>query len=234
MDKRSEIRNLKSEVRKNGILFIVSAPSGAGKTTLCKKLVDLFPDMSHSISYTTRPPRPGEIDGLDYYFVNQDTFQRMVNGGEFLEWAEVHGYRYGTSRKDTRSLLTQGLDVILDIDVQGAKQIKSGQWSVTGGQPTNHSTIFIFVLPPSLKACEERLRARGKDSPEEILRRLKTAEAEIREVSWYDYIIINDEFDVALERLKSIVIAERSKRDMMMEEVERLYGIQGNGESVKG
>lgn len=207
-----------SGVRGNNLLFVVSAPSGAGKTTLCKKVVDLLPDMSHSISYTTRPPRPGEIDGLDYYFVNQDTFQRMVNGGEFLEWAEVHGYRYGTPRGLVQSFLNQGMDVILDIDVQGARKIKEGS-----GVRDQGSAVFIFVLPPSLKVCEERLKARGKDSPEEILRRLKTAESEIREVSWYDYIIINDEFDVALERLRAIIISERSRGEKVMEEVKRIY-----------
>ncbi|MBI5286987.1 MAG: guanylate kinase [Deltaproteobacteria bacterium] len=201
-----------------GLLFVVSAPSGAGKTTLCKRVVDTLPDIRHSISYTTRLPRAGEVDSLDYHFVSQGVFQGMLDGGEFLEWAEVHGHRYGTSVKDTQMLLGQGLDVVLDIDIQGARKIK--QLSPVS---CLLSPVYIFILPPSLEVCEERLKKRGQDSPEEIAKRLKTAETEIREFSWYDYVIINDDFNMAIERLKSIIIAERSRGERTIQQVKRLY-----------
>ncbi len=208
----------KKEVRSNGIFFIVSAPSGAGKTTLCRKAVDYFPDLMYSISYTTRPPRDGEKDGIDYHFITKEIFQERIDGGEFLEWAEVHGNRYGTSFNETKKLLEDGLDIILDIDVHGARQVKNR--IAAGGQ---QSTVFIFVLPPSLEDCEKRIRNRGKDSYEAILSRLENARNEIKEMKWYEYIIINENLEDAFERLKSIIIAERSKRERMAGKLEGLY-----------
>ncbi|MBI3753093.1 MAG: guanylate kinase, partial [Deltaproteobacteria bacterium] len=202
----------------SGILFIVSAPSGAGKTTLCRKAVEYFHDLRHSISYTTRLPRNGETDGVDYHFISKATFQQMIERGKFLEWAEVHGNRYGTSYEDIQSLLANGLDIILDIDVQGARQVKK-QLSVNSEQ----SAVFIFILPPSLEACEERIRNRGKDSYETIVSRLENARNEIKELVWYEYVIINDKLENAFERLKSIIVAERNKRARMMGEVKRIY-----------
>ena len=204
--------NNTKEVRSNGILFIVSAPSGAGKTTLCRKAVDYFHDLRHSVSYTTRSPRDGEKDGIDYHFITKEAFQEMINKGEFLEWAEVHGNRYGTSLNETKKLLAGGLDIILDVDVQGARQIK-----------LQISGVFIFVLPPSLEDCEKRIKNRGKDSYEAILNRLENARNEIKEMFWYEYVIINENLEDAFERFKSVIIAERSKRERMMGRLKGLY-----------
>jgi guanylate kinase len=197
-----------------GTVFIVSAPSGAGKTTLCRKAVDFFPDLRHSVSYTTRAPRHGEVNGVDYWFVDAAAFDRMEQAGEFLEHAVVHGRRYGTSRKDLEGLLRKGLDVILDIDVQGAGTVKA---SIPGG-------VYVFILPPSLEACEARLHGRGKDSPEEIRRRLDIARGEIRKAPLYDYIIINDELDHAFDALKSIITAEGARKERMMPRVREVFG----------
>lgn len=197
-----------------GIPFIVSAPSGAGKTTLCKMAVDFFHDLRHSISYTTRPPRDGEVDGVDYRFIDNAEFARMVASGEFLEHAGVHGKNYGTSRKDLETLLEKGTDVILDIDVQGAGNVRG---SLAGG-------VFIFILPPSVEACEQRLRGRAKDSEEEIKKRLRIALDEIKKAPDYDYIIINDDLDVAFERLKSIIKAEKVRTQRMIGKVRELFG----------
>lgn len=209
---KEKSNNQQSAIGSNGILFIVSAPSGAGKTTLCRKAVDYFPDLRHSVSYTTRSPRDGEKDGIDYHFITKEAFQKMIHKGEFLEWAEVHGNRYGTSLSDTKKLLSGGLDIILDVDVQGARQIK-----------LQISGVFIFVLPPSLEDCEKRIRNRGKDSYEAILSRLENARNEIKEVMWYEYVIINENLEEAFERLKSVIIAERSKRERMMEKLNGIY-----------
>lgn len=200
-----------------GIPFIVSAPSGAGKTTLCKMAVDFFPDLRHSVSYTTRTPRPGETDGVDYCFVDDAEFDRMVEAGEFLEHAGVHGKRYGTARADLNAVTDAGLDIILDVDVQGAEKIRE---SLSGG-------VYIFIIPPSIDECRRRLRTRAKDPEEEIERRLKIALEEISRASRYEYIIINDELTAAFEKLKSIITAERTKSPRMMETVIKLFGAPG-------
>ena len=216
---KEAVSGQQSAVGDSGILFMVSAPSGAGKTTLCRKAVDYFHDLRHSVSYTTRSPRDGERDGIDYHFITKETFHKMINGGEFLEWAEVHGNRYGTSFNETKKLLACGLDIILDIDVQGARQIKlqivNFKFQIPG--------VFIFVLPPSLEDCEKRIRNRGKDSYEAILSRLENARNEIKEMFWYEYVIINENLEDAFERLKSVIIAERSKRERMMGKLKGLY-----------
>jgi guanylate kinase len=202
--------------KNKGILFIVSAPSGAGKTTLCKMAVDYFADLRHSVSYTTRPPRDNERDGIDYHFVSRNVFQKMIDRGEFLEWAEVHGNRYGTSLNGVEALLKEGFDIILDIDFQGAKQIKN--------HPTiRRSAAFVFILPPSLKISEKRIIERGKDTQAIITKRLEAAKIEIQESMWYDYVIINDSLEDAFERLKSIVIAERSRGNRMVGQAKQIY-----------
>src|SRR3972149_5518670 len=165
-----------------GIPFIVSVPSGAGKTTLYKMAVGHFPDLRHSISYTTRGPRPGDKNGLDYWFVDEKTFEGMVLGGEFIEYAAVHDRWYGTSRKDLDAQLSAGIDVILEIDVQGAEKIKR---ALEGGG------VYVFILPPSVEACKERLTIRGRDNPLEIEKRLEIALGEIKRAFEYDYVIIN-------------------------------------------
>ncbi len=200
-----------------GIPFIVSAPSGAGKTTLCKMAVDFFPDLRHSVSYTTRSPRPGETDGVDYCFVDDAGFDRMVEAGEFLEHAGVHGKRYGTARADLTAVTSAGLDIILDVDVQGAEKIRE---NLSGG-------VYIFIIPPSIDECRRRLRTRAKDPEEEIERRLKIALEEISRAPRYEYIIINEELDEAFDRLRSIITAERSKSSREMDRVIRLFGAPG-------
>ena len=183
------------------ILFVISAPSGAGKTSLCKEIIDFFPDLRQSVSFTTRAPRAGERDGEDYFFVSTGEFQRMVDAGEFLEWAEVHGNCYGTARKSLDTWSSQGLDVILDIDCQGATQLKK---LIAGA-------VFIFILPPGIDELRRRLTGRNLDAPEVIERRIRNAEGEIREARWYDYLIVNDRLECAAEQLRAVITAERSR-----------------------
>lgn len=208
------LRNQKPGVTSKGLLLVVSAPSGAGKTTLCRMAVDYFGDIRHSISYTTRTSRYGEKDGVDYHFIDKKRFQEMIENNEFLEWAEVHGNMYGTSIRDLKTLLAKGYDVALDIDVQGARQAKE---RMKKGK-------FIFVLPPSLAVCKERLRKRANNNREEIEKRLENAKMEIKEVRFYDYIIINDELDSAFEIFKSIIIAQRSRREHSLSGVMDIFG----------
>jgi guanylate kinase len=188
-----------------GSLFIVSAPSGAGKTTLCRALVSSLPDLEFSVSYTTRDRRPGETDGTDYSFVTRQEFERMAAAGEFLEWAEVHGELYGTSKTRVYEILDSGKDVILDIDTEGASQIRTH---------TNTGT-FIFILPPSLDILKRRLRERMTDSEEKIARRLKQATAEIQTYEEYDYVIMNDILEDALRDFRSIITAKRLSAQMI-------------------
>jgi guanylate kinase len=191
--------------KKQGILFVVSAPSGAGKTSLCRAITNSLEQLTHSISYATRKPRAGEIDGRDYYFVSQDRFQDMIKAGDFAEWAEVHGNLYGTSRRVLDEMIAKGIDVILDIDTQGAKQIKSKY----------ETAVFIFIMPPSLEILEERLRNRRSDDEAEIRKRMRRAHEEIRDYSMYNYIIVNRDFDRALTEIKSIVVAERCRTHLV-------------------
>jgi guanylate kinase len=179
----------------------VSAPSGTGKTTLVEQLVRVVPDLTLSRSYTSREPRPGECDGVDYNFVTRARFEQMVAAEEFLEWAEVFGHLYGTCRNDTERLLERGQDVVLVIDVQGGRQVRK----------RIARTISIFVLPPSFEVLEQRLRGRCKDAEEAILTRLATARREVDFFAEYDYLVVNDEFDPAVDRLRSIVVAERAR-----------------------
>ncbi len=187
--------------KREGLLFVVSAPSGAGKTTLCRAVMDSLEQVRHSISYTTRKPRPGELDGRDYYFVAEKRFREMIEAGDFAEWAEVHSNFYGTSRRVLDGMRSEGIDVILDIDTQGAKQIKAKY-----GQ-----AVFIFVMPPSMGILEERLRNRRSDREDEIKKRMIRARDEIRDYVLYDYVIVNQDFDHALFELRAIIAAERCR-----------------------
>jgi guanylate kinase len=187
------------EKKSRGSLFIVSAPSGAGKTTLCKKLVSSVPGLNFSVSYTTRRPRPREVDNRDYTFIGREEFGAMVRRGEFIEWAEVHGEFYGTSQKRLEELMDSGNDVILDIDTNGAMQIKE---KYEGG-------VYIFVLPPSMETLRQRLEKRMTDSKEEMGKRLRTAVSEIKTYVKYDYVIINDVLEKALRDFEAVIISHR-------------------------
>lgn len=196
----------------HGRLFIVSAPSGAGKTTLVERLVEQVPALRMSRSYTSRRARPGETDGVDYNFVSRARFEEMVAAGDFLEWADVFGNLYGTCASDTERLLAGGDDVVLVIDVQGARQVREKRPSAT----------TIFVMPPSFPVLEERLRRRSKDSEAAIVRRLQVARDEVASFGEYEFIVINDELTAAVDRLRGIVLGERARLEAMRDEAGRI------------
>jgi guanylate kinase len=198
--------------RPRGLLFIVSAPSGAGKTTLVERLVEQTPQLRMSRSYTSRAARQGETDGVDYNFVTRDRFEAMIAAGDFLEWANVFGNLYGTCAVDTERMLAAGDDVVLVIDVQGARQVRSR----TSG------AITVFVMPPSSAVLEQRLRGRSKDPEAAIGRRLQVAKDEVASFAEYDFIVVNDELTAAVDRLRSIVIAERARRARMCQVADRI------------
>jgi len=193
------------EKKSKGSLFIVSAPSGAGKTTLCRMLVSSLANLKFSVSYTTRSARPDEMNDRDYTFVSREDFLRMTKAGEFIEWAEVHGELYGTSEKRVRKLLDAGSDVVLDIDTQGAMEIKKRY----------DKGVYIFILPPSVEALRKRLEKRMTDSGEEITRRLKRAVIEIKTFRQYDYVIINDILENALREFEAIIISHRVSTELI-------------------
>jgi guanylate kinase len=195
-----------------GTLFIVAAPSGAGKSTLVNALLEREPDISLSISHTTRPPRPGEQYGRHYYFVERAEFEREVAEGIFLEHAEVHGNFYGTSRTTVQDLLQQGRDVLLEIDWQGAAQIRKAK----------PDCVSVFILPPSRAELERRLRGRGSDSEDVIERRLRNSRGEIAHAHEFDYIIVNDRFEDALQTLQAIVRAVRQRSALQCQRHEAL------------
>jgi len=196
-------------VKREGLLFIISAPSGAGKTTLCKEVVDILGNLRHSVSYTTRSPRPGEVRDRDYFFVSPAEFEEMIEAGEFAEWAEVHGNLYGTALKTLDENRKQGYDIILDIDCQGARQLKD---RVPDG-------VFIFILPPSFRELRRRLDLRNSDADDVKELRITNAVDEIRESRWYDYIIVNDVFSKAVEELKSVLLAEKCRTSRVIGDV---------------
>jgi guanylate kinase len=202
-------------MKREGVLYVISAPSGAGKTTLCKEIIDIFPNLRHSVSYTTRTPRQGEVHGRDYFFVGQEEFSRMAAAGEFAESAEVHGNFYGTSLATLNECRSQGIDLILDIDCQGARQLK-GRFE--GG-------VYIFVLPPSIEELRRRLDNRSSDTQEVIERRIHNAAGEIKEARWYDYIIVNDNFKEAVEQLKSVLIAEQCRASRLIQVLASSFNI---------
>ncbi len=184
------------------MIFIISAPSGTGKTTLVKEVMQRLPGLRFSVSCTTRLPRPNEKEGEDYHFVSHSTFQKMLEENEFLEWAEVLGNRYGTPRADLKKLESEEMDLVLDIDTQGAKKVMKEMV-----QP-----VSIYFLPPSLKVLRERLINRGVDSLEMIKFRLSNARRDMEEAHGYHYVLINDKIEDAVEKLRCIVVAERCRR----------------------
>jgi guanylate kinase len=202
---------MSSEPRR-GLLFVVSAPSGTGKTTVVERLIPLVPGLGLSRSYTSRPIRGGETDGVDYNFITRKRFEEMVAADAFLEWADVFGNLYGTCADDAEREIAAGRDLVLVIDVQGARQVRAH------GLPM----IGIFVLPPSFEILERRLRGRSKDDEAAIARRLTTARAEVEAVREYDYVVVNDELDACVDRLRAIVLAERARLAAMAGEIETI------------
>ena len=199
---------------RRGLMFVVSAPSGTGKTTVVERLAQVVPGLSLSRSYTSRAKREGETDGVDYNFIPRARFEAMVAAQAFLEWADVFGNLYGTCAADADRDLAAGRDLVLVIDVQGARQVRT----------CRRGTIGVFVLPPSFEVLERRLRGRSKDSDEAIRRRLATAREEIAAVDEYDYVVVNDELEACVERLKAIVLAERSRRSAMAPVIAEISG----------
>lgn len=184
-----------------GNLIIISAPSGTGKTTILKKVMPHLQGLAFSVSHTTRAPRSGEENGKDYHFVSKDAFRTLRDQGGFLEWAEVHGNFYGTSKKEVADQLGQGLDVFLDIDIQGARQVRKAA----------PDAISIFISPPSWQEQKKRLIGRGTDSAETIELRLANAKEEMADVGLYDYVVMNDDLDTAARMLEAIILAMRAK-----------------------
>ncbi|MCW5199205.1 guanylate kinase [Desulfobulbus sp. F1] len=186
-----------------GILLVLSAPSGCGKTTILRQVMAELPSLAFSVSHTTRQPRPGEVNGRDYHFVSVEQFKviRDSKPSGFLEWAEVHDNFYGTARQEVESRLAAGIDVILDIDVQGAEQVRR-----------NAAPVTVFIAPPSLVELERRLRGRGTENEESLLRRLANAEKEMQAAAAYTYLIVNDHLEQAILALKSVIIAERCRQ----------------------
>ena len=184
-----------------GILFVVSSPSGGGKGTLIRSVLDVVPNLSYSVSFTTREPRNGEVNGREYFFVNREKFEEMIEAKEFLEWACVHGNLYGTSKRQLAEETSEGLDIILEVDVQGADSVRKLELD----------SVSIFILPPSYDILRQRLIARGTDTPEELELRMRSAPKEISHYTDFDYIIINDDMHTSAAQLAAIVHAERAR-----------------------
>jgi guanylate kinase len=191
------------EVHRRGLMLVLSSPSGAGKTTISRRLLSLEPDLTLSVSATTRPKRPGEVAGVDYHFVDLTEFNLMVNRGEFLEYAKVFDNYYGTPRKTVEEILSRGADVLFDIDWQGTQQL---------AQAARDDLVSVFILPPSTRELEQRLRTRAQDSAEVVAHRMSKAADEMSHWAEYDYIIINENIDLSVARVQAILTAERLKR----------------------
>ena len=197
-----------------GHLFVVSAPSGAGKSTLIHTVMERLDGLAFSVSWTTRRPRPGETDGVEYHFADTAAFEAKIAAGEMLEWARVHGQLYGTGRAETEALLDDGWDVILDIDVQGAGQVRQ----------TAPEAIFVFVLPPDRTTLEGRLTGRGTESDESLAARLGEAAQEIRHAAHFDYVVINDDLERATGELEAVFRAARARRARRQIDIDRILG----------
>lgn len=195
-----------------GILFVVSSPSGGGKGTLIQRVLKQVPNLSYSVSFTTRAPRNGEENGREYFFITREKFEQMVAAGEFLEWAHVHSKLYGTARDQVAREIAEGRDIILEVDVQGAASVRA---------LITHS-VSIFILPPSFKILKERLQSRGTDSPEELVLRLRNAPTELKDYSAFQYVILNDKLDRAANQMAAIVHAERARLSRQEAQVKRV------------
>lgn len=203
----SKVKELQTAIQVNkatgcrGTLFVVSSPSGGGKGTIIREVLDVVPNLSYSVSFTTRAPRPNETNGVEYFFISREVFQEMVASGEFLEWACVHGNYYGTAKQQVAEETAAGIDIVLEVDVQGAASVRQ----------LLLDSVSIFILPPSYEVLKERLITRGTDSAEELEVRLHNAPEELRQYSAFDYVIFNDEVDRASAQLASIIYAERAR-----------------------
>jgi guanylate kinase len=195
-----------------GILFVVSSPSGGGKGTLIQRVLNKVANLSYSVSFTTRTPRSGELDGREYFFVTPEKFKEMIAADEFLEWAYVHGKLYGTARRQVAQEISDGRDIILEVDVQGAASIRA----------LMADSVSIFILPPSFEVLRQRLQARGTDSPEELDLRLRNAPTELKDYSAFQYLIINDDADRAANEMTAIVQAERARLSRQEARVKRV------------
>lgn len=200
---------------RDGTVIVVSAPSGAGKHTILRKVMENEGDLEYSVSATTRPPRNNEINGKDYYFIDRVEFERRVCAGAFVEWAEVHGHLYGTLGSELSGKLASGRDILLELDVQGMRNLKA----------LNPGVVTVFILPPSLAALEERLRLRGTNMEEDIALRLRNAHAEIAQCQAFDYIIVNDRLDEAVADLEAILRAQRLRATKYPEESLKRYRV---------
>jgi guanylate kinase len=201
---------------RKGILFVISAPSGAGKTSICREILALMPGLRQSISYTTRAMRPGERDGIDYYFVSREVFEGMVADGAFVEWAQVHGNCYGTARAFLEQAREEGADVLLDIDFQGARQLRD----------SGLDGVFIFILPPHMDELRKRLDCRNTDDEETIARRLANAVGEIAEAVNFDYLVVNDLLEEAVEKIWAIMTAEAVRTNRMIDALPAEFGLK--------
>jgi guanylate kinase len=193
-------------MNRKGILYIISAPSGAGKTSVCRAILSFFPSLRQSISFTTREMRVGEQDGRDYHFVSPEVFAKMVEDDAFAEWAEVHGNCYGTARATLEQASEEGADVLLEIDFQGAEQLRD----------SGLNGVFIFILPPDMSELRRRLESRNTDDTKIITRRMANAAGEISEAKNFDYLVVNDVLDQAVEKVRAIMIAETSRTERVI------------------
>jgi len=210
--KTKEFAERTATATQSGILFVVSSPSGGGKGTLIQRVLSRVQNLSYSVSYTTRKPRNGEVDGREYFFVTREQFSQMVARNDFLEWATVHSHLYGTSRSQVAHDVSLGRDIVLEVDVQGAASIRN----------LIHDAVSVFILPPSLDVLRERLIARGTDAPEELAVRLRNAPEELKAYKTFDYVIVNDDVEQASAKLMAIIEAERMR---LSRQEERIRGV---------
>jgi guanylate kinase len=210
---RNQAKDLPAEATGGrGILFVVSSPSGGGKGTLIQRVLNKVPNLSYSVSFTTRAPRSGEVDGREYFFIGPEEFKEMIAADEFLEWAHVHEKLYGTARKQVASEIAAGRDIVLEVDVQGAASVRN----------LMADSVSVFILPPSFEVLKTRLTARGTDSPEELDLRLRNAPVELRDYSAFQYVIINDDAERAANQLAAIVFAERARLSRQQQKIQSL------------
>ena len=203
-------------VKEPGIIIVISAPSGAGKTSICREFFKTCPNVRYSVSFTTRPPRTGEKDGEDYSFISREEFRKKIEAQDFVEWTEKFGYLYGTSKGAVQASLEKGSDILLDIDTVGAKNIKNAF----------PEGVFVFILPPSMAELKRRLLGRGSETQADLKNRFDKAVDEIREAIWYDYAIVNEDINRAAEQFKAVYIAEKLKRSRIKYDIQREFNLE--------